>query len=64
VFAQAKRNTKAMIAFEKALLWQELFEMAILDNMDDEDVVSMAYRISGEFSFRWLVETSIPSQRN
>jgi len=54
VFTQAKRNTKAMIAFEKALLWQELFEMATLDNMDDEDVVSMAYRVSGKFHSEWL----------
>ena len=48
VFVEAKRATKAMIAHEKALEWQELFNLAVLDEeMDDEDIVAMGYRVAG-----------------
>ena len=46
VFVEAKRNRKAMIAHEKALEWQELFNLAVLDEMD-EDIVGMGYRVAG-----------------
>lgn len=47
-FVEAKRNNKAMIAHEKALEWQELFDLALLDeDMDEEDIVAMGYRVAG-----------------
>lgn len=36
-----------MIAHEKALEWQELFNLAVLDEMDEEDIVAMGYRVAG-----------------
>ena len=47
VFVEAKRTGKAMIAHEKALEWQELFNLAVLDEMDEEDIVAMGYRVAG-----------------
>jgi elongator complex protein 1 len=47
VFVEAKRTRKAMIAHEKALEWQELFNLAVLDEMDEEDIVAMGYRVAG-----------------
>lgn len=36
-----------MIAHEKALEWQELFDLVVLDKMDEEDIVAMGYRVAG-----------------
>lgn len=36
-----------MIAYEKALEWQELFDLAVLDQMDEEDIIAMGYRVAG-----------------
>ena len=36
-----------MIAHEKALEWQELFDLAVLDKMDEEDIVAIGYRVAG-----------------
>jgi elongator complex protein 1 len=47
VFVEAKRTRKAMISHEKALEWQELFNLAVLDEMDEEDIVAMGYRVAG-----------------
>ena len=57
VFVEAKRLKKAMIAYERALLWRELFELAIQvdenepspeagDDVENE-LVNMAYRVAG-----------------
>jgi len=39
-----------MIVHEKALEWQELFNLAVLDNMDEEDIVAMGYRVAEDLS--------------
>lgn len=44
---EAGKPPKAMIAFEKALEWQELFDMAMRDEMDEEDLNSMGHRVAG-----------------
>jgi elongator complex protein 1 len=47
-----------MIAHEKALEWQELFNLAVLDKMDEEDIVAMGYRVAGTWMcdfFSWLI---------
>lgn len=36
-----------MISHEKALEWQELFDLAARVGMAEDDVVSTAYRIAG-----------------
>ncbi len=36
-----------MIAYEKALEWQQLFDLAIRTDMPEVDVVATAYRIAG-----------------
>ncbi|KAI0278772.1 IKI3 family-domain-containing protein [Russula aff. rugulosa BPL654] len=46
VFMDAQRPQKAMLAYEKALLWRELFELAQLQKVDQEEIVAMAYRVA------------------
>jgi elongator complex protein 1 len=47
----AQRPQKAMLAYEKALLWRELFEVAQLQSVDPEEIVAMAYRVAGMHVF-------------
>jgi hypothetical protein len=43
-----------MLAYEKALLWRELFELAQFQKVDQEEIVAMAYRVAGmDFFHRW-----------
>ncbi|KAK1230942.1 putative elongator complex protein 1 [Marasmius sp. AFHP31] len=46
VFAEAGHLQKAMVAHEKALEWQELFDLAVRTQTSDEDLQEMAYRVS------------------
>ncbi|KIK60852.1 hypothetical protein GYMLUDRAFT_244010 [Collybiopsis luxurians FD-317 M1] len=48
VFVEAKRPQKAMVAYEKALEWQELFELALRygEFVSEEELEAMAYRVS------------------
>lgn len=36
-----------MVAHEKALEWQELFDLAIRESLANDDIVSMGYRVAG-----------------
>ena len=47
MFLDAQRPQNAMIAYEKALLWRELFELAQLQKVDQDEIVAMAYRVAG-----------------
>lgn len=47
VFTEAKKIEKAMTSHEKALEWQELFDLAQLSNISEEDLIAMAYRVAG-----------------
>ena len=51
VFTQAQRFSKAMLAHEHALEWQELFDLAARSNLSEDDVVNTGYRIAGLYSF-------------
>lgn len=51
VFVEANKHQKAMVAHEKALEWQELFMFAIQNELSDAEIVEMAYRVAGGFSF-------------
>ncbi|CAK5281923.1 unnamed protein product [Mycena citricolor] len=46
IFVQASATSKAMVAYEKGLEWQELFDLAGRTGISDEDVVDMAYRVA------------------
>lgn len=35
-----------MVAYEKALDWQDLFELAVRTELSEEDLVAMAYRVA------------------
>jgi len=50
VFINAQRQQRAMLAYEKALLWRELFELAQLQKVDHEDIVTMAYRVAEDLT--------------
>jgi elongator complex protein 1 len=41
-----------MIAYEKALSWRELFDIAIREDFSSQDLKDMAYRVSGSFHAR------------
>ncbi len=47
----AQRPQKAMLGYEKALLWRELFELAQLQKVNQEEIVGMAYRVAGMHFF-------------
>jgi len=38
-----------LAAYEKAHLWRELFEFAQLQKIEPEDIVAMAYRVTGAY---------------
>jgi elongator complex protein 1 len=44
---EAEKTSKAIVAFEKALEWQALFDLALHERMSGEDVISMGYRVAG-----------------
>jgi elongator complex protein 1 len=48
VFVEAGKPPKALIAFEKALEWQELFDLAARDEMDEEEFAAMGVRVAGK----------------
>ena len=39
-----------MVAFERNLQWQELFDLAFLNEVADEGLVEMAYRVAEDLS--------------
>lgn len=47
VFREAGKTMKAMIAHEKSLDWQELFELALQQHLSQDELSSMAYRVAG-----------------
>lgn len=47
VFRQAGKPSKAMLAYEKALDWQEVFEIAVQE-LSPEDLSDAGYRIAGK----------------
>ena len=50
VFVEASKLNKAMVAHEKALQWQELFDLAVQEHTSQEDLVAMGYRVAGMLS--------------
>ncbi|KAH7910038.1 pol II transcription elongation factor [Hygrophoropsis aurantiaca] len=48
IFIEASDVRKAIVAHERALEWQELFELSAKENMPDEEIKETAYRIAEE----------------
>lgn len=46
VFTQAQSLSKAMLAHERALEWQELFDLAVRTSMAEGNIVTTGYRIA------------------
>jgi elongator complex protein 1 len=42
---------KAMLAYERALEWQDLFDIALQQQMSIEDLKATAYRVAGMLHF-------------
>lgn len=36
-----------MISYERALQWQELFELCLKEQLDGDEITEIAYRIAG-----------------
>ncbi|KAH6913768.1 pol II transcription elongation factor [Coprinopsis sp. MPI-PUGE-AT-0042] len=49
-FLEANKPQKAMVAFERNLQWQELFDLALSSQTSDEGLVEMAYRVAEDLS--------------
>ncbi|KAF8058697.1 pol II transcription elongation factor [Lyophyllum atratum] len=49
-FMEAQCISKAMVAHEKALEWQELFYLAAQTRMPEEDIVSTGYRVAEDLT--------------
>ena len=54
VFRQAKKMQKAMLAHEKALEWQEVFELALQESLSAEELKEIGYRLAGKLCNRLL----------
>lgn len=49
VFIHAQLPQKAMVALERSLLWRDLFDLAIRENLEENELQDMAYRVAGVF---------------
>ena len=50
VFVQAENPAKAMIAYERALDWRELFDLAVRESTPQDKLVEIGLRVAGEIS--------------
>lgn len=48
VFVEASDARRAMISHERALQWQELFELCVKEQLDGDEITEIAYRIADE----------------
>ncbi|KAG1835906.1 pol II transcription elongation factor [Suillus subalutaceus] len=48
VFVEASDARRAMISYERALQWQELFELCLKEQLDGDAITDIAYRIADE----------------
>ena len=48
MFVQAEKPAKALIAYEKALDWRELFDLAVRESMSQDELTEMGLRVAGE----------------
>lgn len=59
VFVEASDARRAMISYERALQWQELFELGLKEQLDGNAITEMAYRVADElFSKKRFCESA------
>lgn len=56
VFVEASDLRKAIIAHERALEWQELFELCVKEALSEDEVKRVAYRVAGPCLRSILIE--------
>ncbi|KAI0030870.1 IKI3 family-domain-containing protein [Vararia minispora EC-137] len=47
-FVEAAQHRKALVAYEKALLWRELFDLALRNGLEEEELLDTAYRVADD----------------
>lgn len=50
MFVQAGNPAKAMIAYERALDWRELFDLAVRESTPQDELVEIGLRVAGEMN--------------
>lgn len=55
VFRQAKESAKAMLAYEKSLDWQEVFEIAVQESLSEDELKDIGYRVAGTCFAKFLI---------
>ena len=48
MFVQAEKPANAIIAYEKAIDWRELFDLAVRERTPEEELAEMGLRVAGE----------------
>ena len=59
MFVQAEKPTKAMIAYEIALDWRELFDLAVRENTPEDKLVEMGLRIAGQIGLIFWIHLGV-----
>jgi elongator complex protein 1 len=62
VFVRAEKPTKGMIAYEKALDWRELFDLAVRENTPEDDLTEMGLRVAGGRG--WMPNLNVGTHSN
>ena len=47
VYVEGKKHPKAIVAYERALMWRELFTLALEDGVDESEIEQIAIRVAG-----------------
>ncbi|KLO09706.1 IkappaB kinase complex, IKAP component [Schizopora paradoxa] len=50
VYVEARKHPKAIVAYERALMWRELFTLAVEDSVDENEIEQIALRVADELS--------------
>lgn len=48
VFVEARKYARAIVAYERALLWKELFVLTIQESMTHENMKALGQRVGGK----------------
>ena len=53
MFVQAEKPAKAMVAYEKALDWRELFDLGVRESLSEDELAEMGLRVAGQIDLSW-----------
>ena len=62
MFVQAEKPAKAMIAYEKALDWRELFDLAVREDTPEDELAEMGLRVAGGCG--WMSKVYVDAHLN